>query len=175
MFLSVNCSPSDIDIVVCSRKFPDARIPLFQLSPVIKQTGFAKNVQINRFAKIPVMIIQTTEEFGKSSLSILAVVAGNDLRYTGSFNIDISINHDDGTMAIEPINNFLATMPALRPLIMIVKGFLTQRGLNSAASSGLSSYAVICMVINFLQVRCAAYVARILILTVPMDEAQSQT
>lgn len=43
-------------------------------------------------------------------------------------------------------------MPALRPLIFVLKGFLRQRKLHSAASSGLSSYAVICMTISFLQV-----------------------
>jgi non-canonical poly(A) RNA polymerase PAPD5/7 len=44
-------------------------------------------------------------------------------------------------------------MPALRPLVLVLKSFLKQRKLNSAATSGLSSYAVTCMVISFLQVR----------------------
>jgi hypothetical protein len=66
---------SDIDIVVCSPKFPDEKIPLFQLTPVMKQIGFAEDIQINRFAKIPVMIIRTTEEFGKFFTFILIFVA----------------------------------------------------------------------------------------------------
>jgi len=42
-------------------------------------------------------------------------------------------------------------MPALRPLILVVKGFLSQRNLNDASKSGLGSYAVILMCISFLQ------------------------
>jgi non-canonical poly(A) RNA polymerase PAPD5/7 len=45
-------------------------------------------------------------------------------------------------------------MPALRPLVLVMKCFLKQRKLHSAASSGLSSYALICMAISYLQVRC---------------------
>lgn len=37
---------------------------------------------------------------------------------------------------------------------MVIKMFLSARGLGSAANSGLSSYSVICLLISFLQVRC---------------------
>ena len=71
----------------------------------------------------------------------------------GSLNFDIGINNTDGFEAVGIINSYLAKMPALRPLVMVLKGFLRQRKLHSAASSGLSSYALICMTISFLQVR----------------------
>lgn len=43
-------------------------------------------------------------------------------------------------------------MPALRPLVLVLKSFLKQRKLGSAASGGLSSYGIICAIISFLQV-----------------------
>jgi non-canonical poly(A) RNA polymerase PAPD5/7 len=70
----------------------------------------------------------------------------------GSFNVDIGINNMDGPRAIEIVNEYLSQMPALRPLILIIKGFLSQRNLNNAAYGGLGSYAVTLMCISFLQV-----------------------
>ena len=70
---------------------------------------------------------------------------------TGSLNVDIGINNIDGLKGVEVINTCLAKMPALRPLILVVKGFLSQRGLNDASKAGLGSYAVILMCISFLQ------------------------
>lgn len=54
--------------------------------------------------------------------------------------------------AIPVIKSYLLTMPALRPLILAVKAFLSQRALNSASSGSLSSYSVINMCISYLQV-----------------------
>lgn len=70
---------------------------------------------------------------------------------SGSLNVDIGINNIDGIRGIEIINRYLAQMPALRPLILVVKGFLSQRSLNDASQSGLGSYAVTLMCISFLQ------------------------
>lgn len=67
--------------------------------------------------------------------------------------MDIGINNTDGVKVIELINGYLANMPALRPLVLVVKGFLAQRSLNDASKSGLGSYAVILMCISFLQAR----------------------
>jgi DNA polymerase sigma len=78
-------------------------------------------------------------------------------RRPGSFNVDIGINNTDGLRAITIVNEYLSKMPALRSLIFIVKGFLSQRNLNNAAYGGLGSYAVILMCISFLQVRRALY------------------
>jgi non-canonical poly(A) RNA polymerase PAPD5/7 len=67
--------------------------------------------------------------------------------------MDITINGINGIQAVNAINGYLSRMPALRPLILATKSLLEQHGLHSAATGGLSSYAVTCMVISFLQVR----------------------
>ena len=71
----------------------------------------------------------------------------------GGLKVDIGINNVDGVTAVDVINDHLDRMPALRPLVLVVKAFLAQKDLNSAAKSGLSSYALICMAISFVQVR----------------------
>lgn len=43
-------------------------------------------------------------------------------------------------------------MPAVAPLVMLIKAFLLQRGLNEPYSGGFGSYTVICLVISLLQV-----------------------
>lgn len=66
--------------------------------------------------------------------------------------MDISINADDGTKAISVVQDYLTKMPALRPLVFVIKALLSHKGLNSPANGGLGSYAIICLVICFLQV-----------------------
>lgn len=71
----------------------------------------------------------------------------------GRFNVDITVNGADGVPTIALVKEYLKTMPALRPLVLLIKSLLEQHGLHSAQSSGLSSYCAICMVISFLQAR----------------------
>lgn len=70
---------------------------------------------------------------------------------TGSFKMDISINAIDGPRLTPIVRDHLKAMPTLRYLVLALKAFLSARGLNSAATGGLSSYGIICLVISFLQ------------------------
>lgn len=66
--------------------------------------------------------------------------------------MDMGINNTDGLLGVELVKDYLSSMPALRPLFLVAKGFLSRRGLNDASTSGLGSYALILMCISFLQV-----------------------
>lgn len=70
----------------------------------------------------------------------------------GSLDFDICVNAMDGLKAVPIIKGYLDELPALRPLVLVVKTFLTDKGLQSAFNGGLSSYAIICLVIGFLKV-----------------------
>ncbi len=72
---------------------------------------------------------------------------------TGSLKLNICINSDEGVKAIPVIKHYLDEMPALRYLVLVIKAFLSQKGLDLASSGGLGSYATMCLVIHFLQVR----------------------
>lgn len=39
-----------------------------------------------------------------------------------------------------------------RSLVLLVKAFLNQRGMNEVFTGGLGSYSIICLVVSFLQV-----------------------
>lgn len=43
-----------------------------------------------------------------------------------------------------------------RSLVLLVKAFLAQRGMNEVFTGGLGSYSIICLVISFLQVRLSS-------------------
>ena len=70
--------------------------------------------------------------------------------------MDISIRDtsqdDAGLKAIPIVKDFLETLPALRPLLIVTKMLLKSKGLNSAAGGSLSSYAVTNICANYLQV-----------------------
>lgn len=70
----------------------------------------------------------------------------------GSYKVDLSMNNNDGIQLTSVIKQYVESMPALRPLVMVLKALLSQKELNSPATSGLASYSLTCMVISFLQV-----------------------
>jgi non-canonical poly(A) RNA polymerase PAPD5/7 len=148
--------------VVSTRQFSEARgvkQPLFQLRQFLKDSGITDDVQVNHRAKVPILTFTTSPAYGeprsftsfRDHVHLIPTLFPPSLR-VGSFNVDIGINNTDGLHGITVINDHLARMPALRPLVLVIKAFLTQRGLGSAANSGLGSYAIICMCIAFLMV-----------------------
>ncbi|KAL0579422.1 hypothetical protein V5O48_002593 [Marasmius crinis-equi] len=72
-------------------------------------------------------------------------------RKFGHIGVDITANTTDGPQCVKIVKNYISTMPALRSLILILKVFLKERRLSDASLGGLSSYALTCMVISFLQ------------------------
>jgi non-canonical poly(A) RNA polymerase PAPD5/7 len=70
----------------------------------------------------------------------------------GKLNVDISLNQTNGITAGNIVNQYLDVLPGCRQLILVVKAFLSQRSMNEVYTGGLGSYAVICLVISFLQV-----------------------
>jgi non-canonical poly(A) RNA polymerase PAPD5/7 len=64
----------------------------------------------------------------------------------------MSVNGSEGLLALELVQGYLRNIPALRTLLMVVKGILCQNGLGSATHGGLSSYVTTCMAVSFFQV-----------------------
>lgn len=107
---------------------------LFQLSRILRDSSFSDKPFVVANAKVPILTFETRPPLGQ-------------------MKFDININADDGCSMIPLIKTYLDTMPALRPLLLLVKAFLARRGLNSAAASGLGSYASTLLIISFLQLR----------------------
>ncbi|KAH9926426.1 uncharacterized protein B0H18DRAFT_1006042 [Fomitopsis serialis] len=87
---------------------------------------------VARKARVPVVSFETAPELG-------------------SFKCDINISSVSGTKSVLFIAEYMSSMPALRPIILVVKAYLHRIQLGSAAFAGLNSYGVILLVISFLQ------------------------
>ena len=124
---------------------------LFQLSSRLRNSGLAATCQVISHAKIPIIKLETSPEFGKIH-SPKCLLTDGDITSAG-LKFDININSEDGLRAVPTIKRYVEDMPALRPLVLAVKTFLAMRNLNSPASGGLGSYATICIIIGFLKVR----------------------
>ncbi|KDQ14046.1 hypothetical protein BOTBODRAFT_33162 [Botryobasidium botryosum FD-172 SS1] len=122
----------DIDLVVNSAVMAqsDKKLVLTTLADVLEQAKVADDIRVIANARVPILKFVSSE---------------------GRFAIDISLNQINGISAGQIVNNFCCSMPALRPLVLIVKAFLNQNHLNDVFHGGLGSYSVICLVISFLQ------------------------
>ncbi|KAJ7706865.1 hypothetical protein B0H17DRAFT_1001303 [Mycena rosella] len=130
----------DIDLVIRSQSmaYANTHAVLTALAATIKHSGITNKVTIIAKAKVPIVKFVTNHEYGR-------------------FNVDLSINQENGIVAGEIINGFLKEFGgagnclALRALVLITKLFLSQRAMNEVYTGGLGSYAIVCLVISFLQ------------------------
>ncbi|KAJ7799109.1 hypothetical protein B0H14DRAFT_2904382 [Mycena olivaceomarginata] len=120
------------------RRFPDGEVKMFgsQATGLCLPTGDMD------------LVVMTREEVPAADKK-RALFQVSTILKAARLTWDVQVNFRARAIAV--VNEYLSKMPALRPLILTVKAFLSQRNLNSAAHSGLGSYAVICMCISFLQ------------------------
>ncbi|OSD00930.1 Nucleotidyltransferase, partial [Trametes coccinea BRFM310] len=125
----------DTDLVITTpHNYDDEtkRRVLFQLAALMRNTRVTDRVQVVPRARVPLISFTTMPDLG-------------------SLKLDISMNAADGLRAVPILRNYFERLPALRYLVLVLKGLLTRHGLNTAASSGLSSYGLILLAISFLQ------------------------
>jgi non-canonical poly(A) RNA polymerase PAPD5/7 len=70
-----------------------------------------------------------------------------------NISVDISMEQPLGPQAATLCLQYMDALPALRPLTMVLKYFLLARGLNEPFSGGMGSYALLLMIVSFLQQR----------------------
>ncbi|KAG6819164.1 hypothetical protein H0H93_014725, partial [Arthromyces matolae] len=142
----------DIDLVILSKSmaYNDKTRVLYALANTLRGAGITDRVTIIGKAKVPIVKFVTNRDHGR-------------------FNVDISVNQENGIMAGDLINGFLHNLHrdpsqapnpnptpgsgsiALRSLVLITKLFLSQRSMNEVFSGGLGSYSIVCLAISFLQ------------------------
>ncbi|KAH7292284.1 hypothetical protein KP509_29G060500 [Ceratopteris richardii] len=123
---------SDIDVVILDSGCCDIQLGLKALAKAFARRGIAKNVQIIGKAKVPI---------------IKFVEIGS------SISFDISFDMENGPEAAQFIKDALTAIPPLRPLCLVLKTFLQQRELNEVYTGGIGSYALLVMLLAYLQTR----------------------
>ncbi|KAL1731732.1 hypothetical protein EV714DRAFT_271532 [Schizophyllum commune] len=105
---------------------------LWAIGRRLRQRGIVSEFNVNKWARVPIITFSTRPEFGP-------------------FDVDIGVNNVDGLNGVPVMQKFLRTMPALRPLMFVLKRFLGQRDLGNAAKSGLGGYGLMCLLVAFLK------------------------
>lgn len=123
---------------------------LYALSGALRDASITRNPFVVRNARVPVVSFETTPELGKLCVLQLPPRLKFD-DYAGSYKCDINLN-PEGMRSVVVISEYLNNMPALRYIVLVVKGYLSRLQLGSTGSAGLSSYSIILMAISFLQV-----------------------
>jgi non-canonical poly(A) RNA polymerase PAPD5/7 len=67
--------------------------------------------------------------------------------------VDVSFDVESGLRTGKLVRSYMDAMPPLRPLVLVLKFFLAQRGLNETFTGGVGSYMLQLMVVSFLQQR----------------------
>lgn len=124
---------SDIDMVIFGRW---EALPLHTLKQALSKSGISSEIKVLDKTTVPIVKMTDKE---------------TDLK------VDISFNMINSVRAAELIRIYMRTYPCLPYLVFVLKQFLLQRNLNEVWTGGLSSYALILMVVRFLQTRVSAY------------------
>uniref|UniRef100_A0A7S2SPJ0 Polynucleotide adenylyltransferase n=1 Tax=Mucochytrium quahogii TaxID=96639 RepID=A0A7S2SPJ0_9STRA len=121
------CIPSsDIDMVLLDVPTNAIR----RLSNNLRKREMVEHMEVIPFAKVPII----------------------KLRLKGSaYTMDICFNEKGGPESGRMIRRLISQMPALRPITLVVKFFLDQRGLNEPYRGGVGSHLCLSLVVSMLQ------------------------
>lgn len=138
---------SDVDLLVCGAPGSSEhqlRLELRQLARHLEECAtWLEDIQIIDTARVPV--IKATALLPPS----VGAVCGHR-----RLQLDISLEGTghSGVASTSLIRDvFCAHLPGLQPLVLVLKELLSSRHLNSAATGGLSSYALVLMAASLLQ------------------------
>ena len=120
---------SDIDLVVLGQWH---QTPIFTLEEELKRANIAVEGTINPLDKTAVPVIKFIDKITE-------------------VKVDICFNRTSGVTSAEVIIGFIQEFPILPKLVLLLKQFLTQRNLHEVFFGGISSYALVLLVVSFLQ------------------------
>jgi len=68
-------------------------------------------------------------------------------------DVDLSFNQTNSLAVASLVEQYLREMPALKPLVMVLKTLFVERGLSVPAEGGLGSYSIVSAFVNTADVR----------------------
>uniref|UniRef100_A0AAV1UE39 C3H1-type domain-containing protein n=1 Tax=Peronospora matthiolae TaxID=2874970 RepID=A0AAV1UE39_9STRA len=130
---------SDIDCVLLSSSLVEekALMILETLAADVERQPWSKKLKLLESAKIPVLKMTNSLDPTQPDVQ-LDLTCGHSVGHTGLNARDL-------------IYSLQAEMPALRPLVLVLKSHLVSNDLNCAFTGGISSYVLVILVVRFLQ------------------------
>lgn len=133
---------SDVDLLVCGDIGGTGRTHAMRmLEQALRSQAWVQSVTAIESAAVPVIKVTTAP---------VPISFGNT---GGVIKLDISFSSADhaGLATCSLVRGFVDRYPPLVPLTLVLKQFLSEKGLNDPYTGGLSSYGLVIMVVNFLQ------------------------
>jgi len=132
------CIPSsDLDLVCCLRGKDMSLRPSFRrLANELRHEEWVKFIKPIETASVPVIKVMSYDEDLPTDISFDAQESG--------------VPPHRGVISVEMAKRYLAETPKLRHLVLIVKQYLSEKGLNNTYTGGLGSYCLIIMARTFL-------------------------
>ncbi|KAG7399267.1 hypothetical protein PHYBOEH_009306 [Phytophthora boehmeriae] len=119
---------SDIDMVLFG--VPEGKAPLFQLEQRLQELDMVSYLEVIDKARIPIVKM---------------------VHKKSNIHVDVSFNIAGGLATGDLVKHYMRVYPSFRPLTLVLKYFMAQRGLNETYSGGVGSFLLQLMVISFLQ------------------------
>ncbi|GMF52263.1 unnamed protein product [Phytophthora fragariaefolia] len=119
---------SDIDMVLFG--VPEGKAPLFKLAQCLEEKELVSYLEVIDKARIPI---------------VKMVHKASDI------HVDVSFNVAGGLATGDLVKHYMRVYPSFRPLTLVLKYFMAQRGPNETYTGGVGSFLLQMMVISFLQ------------------------
>ncbi|TMW60843.1 hypothetical protein Poli38472_000885 [Pythium oligandrum] len=119
---------SDIDVVIFG--IPQGTKPLFQLAERLEERDLVSYLEVIDKARIPIVKF---------------------VHKASNIQVDVSFNVAGGLATADLVRHYMRVYPSFRPLTLVLKYFVAQRGLNETFSGGIGSFFLQLMVVSFLQ------------------------
>jgi non-canonical poly(A) RNA polymerase PAPD5/7 len=119
---------SDIDMVLFG--VPEGKAPLFKLAECLEEKELVSYLEVIDKARIPI---------------VKMVHKASDI------HVDVSFNVAGGLATGDLVKHYMRVYPSFRPLTLVLKYFMAQRGLNETYTGGVGSFLLQMMVVSFLQ------------------------
>ena len=102
------------------------------ISEELKKADIAVKDTINPTAKTTIPVVKFTDKHTE-------------------VKVDVCFNRTSGVEGVKVIVDFIHQFPILPKLVLVLKQFVTQRNLHEVFHGGISSYALVLLIVSFLQ------------------------
>ncbi|KFM64073.1 PAP-associated domain-containing protein 5, partial [Stegodyphus mimosarum] len=114
-------------------------------------------VVLGEWRNLPLSTLSKALESNGVKSSDISIIANATVPIVRVFHtpskikVDISFNLTNGVKGAKMLKGLMKQYPALPKLVLVLKQYLVQRGLNEVYSGGMSSYCLTLLIVSFLQ------------------------
>lgn len=134
-YTGLSLPTGDLDVCILNVQ-GDPKRRLREFASILKELKLCTGIELILTAKVPIIKYVDSE---------------------ACISVDISLNQESSIDTTKHISECLQKFCTMRPLLIILKLFLRQRGLDETYLGGLGSYSQFCLVLSFLQQHSSSY------------------